>query len=451
MDAQWPLSATESCKQYSFLLDLYQTLGLPDPSYPASTSQVMSPTSPPTSSSRPQTSSSSYITDFSDNPSLTSTPSSGSGPSQHSPQTPASKITAPEPFTATIPIKTLADSQVPFDMYQDTFRSTPSQKQAGLVPSTSSAGATISLAPAAPIIPCISKVRRAPPNLRISTSNPESSSVPATYSVRRTLSAGPPQSQIYAMPPASASWGPPPNDLSSAALHCMVPGSQYQHPASMKTTTAATYQTPSQGPRLMMPHPDSSMWKMPMSAPPWKSSFNMPPYPISSSLGHGIPPHSQYPSGPVAPYSANSPHFISPSFHCPSEKVHYLSPLPEEHQGFLFRAPPPRPRSAPLAAGRINLEKSTPPKASKRLPQRKKSSSSPNRKASGSHSSQFINFTSADAGKLLTGVAPSGSSKRKREEEEAAHNPSKRPTVKAESAQSGSPRLEAAKRQLISA
>lgn len=32
----------------------------------------------------------------------------------------------------------------------------------------------------------------------------------------------------------------------------------------------------------------------------------------------------------------------------------------------------------------------------------------------------FINFTSKDANKLLSGVAPSGSSKRKREEEEAA-------------------------------
>jgi hypothetical protein len=32
----------------------------------------------------------------------------------------------------------------------------------------------------------------------------------------------------------------------------------------------------------------------------------------------------------------------------------------------------------------------------------------------------FINFTSKDANKLLSGVAPSGSSKRKREEEEQA-------------------------------
>jgi hypothetical protein len=31
----------------------------------------------------------------------------------------------------------------------------------------------------------------------------------------------------------------------------------------------------------------------------------------------------------------------------------------------------------------------------------------------------FINFTTKDAKKLLSGVAPSGSSKRKREEEEA--------------------------------
>lgn len=34
----------------------------------------------------------------------------------------------------------------------------------------------------------------------------------------------------------------------------------------------------------------------------------------------------------------------------------------------------------------------------------------------------FINFTSNDAKKLLSGVAPSGSSKRKREEEELARN-----------------------------
>ncbi|CAD6577562.1 MAG: hypothetical protein CYPHOPRED_000273 [Cyphobasidiales sp. Tagirdzhanova-0007] len=42
------------------------------------------------------------------------------------------------------------------------------------------------------------------------------------------------------------------------------------------------------------------------------------------------------------------------------------------------------------------------------------------RRGSAASVPMFINFTSKDAGKLLTGVAPSGSSKRKREEEEQA-------------------------------
>lgn len=88
------------------------------------------------------------------------------------------------------------------------------------------------------------------------------------------------------------------------------------------------------------------------------------------------------------------------------------------------RNPPPRPRSAPLAAPLLynspNAPLSSPQSRHKRV--RKTTSTrdmkSPSLSPAGKKPAPpaFVNFTAADGNKLLTGVAPSGSSKRKQRE-----------------------------------
>lgn len=70
------------------------------------------------------------------------------------------------------------------------------------------------------------------------------------------------------------------------------------------------------------------------------------------------------------------------------------------------------PASAPPTANRPSASASP-------TPRRYAGRGSGSRRGSGNAAPMFINFTSKDANKLLSGVAPSGSSKRKRDEEEA--------------------------------
>lgn len=77
----------------------------------------------------------------------------------------------------------------------------------------------------------------------------------------------------------------------------------------------------------------------------------------------------------------------------------------------------PRVHSSPLSQS-VSLQQLVPPKSA---PLPVTAAPSPMKRMGGRRSAapMFINFTGKDAKKLLSGVAPSGSSKRKREEEEA--------------------------------
>ena len=77
------------------------------------------------------------------------------------------------------------------------------------------------------------------------------------------------------------------------------------------------------------------------------------------------------------------------------------------------------PMSAPVTAGPSSTGQNGTPRATTSSPASRRYVGRGGRRGSRG-APLFINFTSKDANKLLSGVAPSGSSKRKREEEEAA-------------------------------
>jgi hypothetical protein len=167
------------------------------------------------------------------------------------------------------------------------------------------------------------------------------------------------------------------------------------------------------------------------------------------------PPHI---AGEYDPHARSRSHPV-PISHPPSGSTH-ITPIltnqplvvhPPVSGGFTYTAPPPHrihppPQSAglPMTAtagpfgadnnnGQISAARNNRPMARLPSPRSRKVSSPPkNRSPSGRKRTQtapggfswgeatFINFTSDDAEKLLTGVAPSGSqNKRKREEEQA--------------------------------
>ena len=170
----------------------------------------------------------------------------------------------------------------------------------------------------------------------------------------------------------------------------------------------------------------------PASAPAWQTTFNQgppPPMPQYSQASYGhYPTSSAYPPAQYAPYPAPpySAGLAPPASFAPSrphsapgvtDPAPGLVPPPLLRRGSSLRdsttaekaAPAPAPASAVLAA---------PPKPPAKTP--KKGVGKKAKKDAGGIGGMFVNYGASDAKKLLSGVAPSGSSKRKREEEEAA-------------------------------
>ncbi|BGP25237.1 proteophosphoglycan ppg4 [Rhodotorula toruloides] len=219
---------------------------------------------------------------------------------------------------------------------------------------------------------------------------------------------------------------------------------------------------------------DSPSRSYPASAPAWRTTFDLPPAtppPVPALSRHYASQNDQYlsPTTPVSTYtlshsaSMNSlalppnPHqraysaqghlprsasshdpFLSSSPPRASSSVlrrrssvdsvnlaasygryPYPPPLPQQHQqqqpfpAVLQPAPPQgaaRPSTPPPKPAQTNSKS-----PSKTTPKRKRGSPTKAKQPA----AMFINYSSQDAKKLLSGVAPSGSSKKKREEDEA--------------------------------
>lgn len=143
--------------------------------------------------------------------------------------------------------------------------------------------------------------------------------------------------------------------------------------------------------------------------------------------------------GPPAQAQVYQPSFF-PHMPTPSRAPHYSdestlrmpdmnSPTrsPNNSVWTPHRNPPSRPRSAPIAAPLLYNSPNAPPTSPQSRHKRVRRMTSSRDIKSGSLSPlgkkpappAFVNFTAADGKKLLTGVAPSGSSKRKQRETEA--------------------------------
>ncbi|GAA5844572.1 hypothetical protein JCM5353_001321 [Sporobolomyces roseus] len=147
---------------------------------------------------------------------------------------------------------------------------------------------------------------------------------------------------------------------------------------------------------------------------PAQSSPHQPPRRRRSSIASGsIPNSSSWSHPPPRPQQAHHSHSYGPPPASPSSRhqsPYHNVPLP------LRPAPPPGTSwdpSPPPSPSKL----ASPTKATQSSPTKKKKTGGPKAR---NPSAMFVNFSAADAKKLLSGVAPSGSSKKKREEEEEA-------------------------------
>jgi len=171
----------------------------------------------------------------------------------------------------------------------------------------------------------------------------------------------------------------------------------------------------------------------PASAPAWQTTFNQgppPPMPQYSQASYGhYPTLPVYPPAQYAPYPAppHSTGLAPPASFAPSrphsapgiaEPAPGLAPPPLLRRGSSLRDSATSDKSAPVAPAPAPATAAAPTKAPIKTP--KKGVGKKAKKDAGGIGGMFVNYGASDAKKLLSGVAPSGSSKRKREEEEAA-------------------------------
>lgn len=409
-----------------FLYDIYKSLNIAQPSPTSTCSDRYKATS------RPQ-SGVSAAADASDMLSLHSSPSSsGSTRTQDSPKTPAALPKFMDPFASPFSLNSQYEGQSLFATQQDSFLAScgPSSTSTQKLSSFPQTGVpNMVLEPAAPIMSNYLSSKGKQPlmfrNNSINNSNSPCEPLGSTQ-VRRTQSAQENDNyQYYPRIPASTpSWSAPLQQPSPSFYSSNAPRMPYTYSTMppmppRRPSTAMALHTP---PKLCIStfETDPFMAPVPKSAPAWQTSFNIPPAPspmTPNQLGRRL--------------MGNEPHFYNTEQMSPISNYHdvtaqYLGPYTGQQDTSL--TVPPRPRSAPHAMN--DGEPVTPTRAPKKR-QTSRSRRAPAKAAS--PSSQFVNFTSADASKLLTGVAPSGSSKRKREEEEereaaaaAALHPNKR-------------------------
>lgn len=421
-----------------FFYDIYNCLDLPE----ASTSSVSSGSN---ASSRPQTGASLYA-EAPDMVSLTSTPSSGgSHQSLSSPKTPTAQTGFVDPFASPLSVHSQHEGQSLFAAYQDSFLA--AQHSAGSSAKTAypapqgAASSPLALAPAAPIYSHNPRTNtiKGPFDLRVSTSYHPGLSQPtaATSSkVRRTLSAaehhGGPHDHVP-QPASAPHWQTSFSQAHSTPSRARDAAPLYSNatrrdtdgnPIPPRPLSAMAYHTPQPPPRLYVStaaatEPDS--YRPPMSAPAWQTTFEIPKYCAPPATPVFQQKTSPYLQAPHTVATGSMPYLAPYSYSAATQ--HYLNPLPEQQKYYNFSqsAPPARPRSAPAMNDDVPPPTPTrPSKAKKASTSTPKSRAKASTKASAGSGSNFVNFTSADASKLLTGVAPSGSSKRKREEEEEA-------------------------------
>ncbi|GAA5851631.1 hypothetical protein JCM8547_001157 [Rhodosporidiobolus lusitaniae] len=224
----------------------------------------------------------------------------------------------------------------------------------------------------------------------------------------------------YAAPPSAQHFQPPPSPSYVPTSSLNIPSSQ--HPQYLM---ADPPYRPSSAPRVTMP----STSPLGIAARRRRSSVDSAALAAASSsqlYSHG--PHPPLSSSAKSLYSYSRPHPQQqhyqqnsryPSQHQqqqpfdPRQSLPLLwEQIPRELPTVLQPAPPPGP----------DRSKTPPPPGSpskkavaqKSTPKRKRAATKPKPAVA-----MFINYSSADSKKLLSGVAPSGSTKKKREEEEA--------------------------------
>lgn len=179
--------------------------------------------------------------------------------------------------------------------------------------------------------------------------------------------------------------------------------------------------------------PTASPLQMPMSAPAWQTTFN---FSSGPSMPKNMPSYTHQPM--QAQYAEQSydysPSYFSQAYSMGQENYCQTAPLLQENgipdYFSLERPQASRRRGSSIDShvvqalpsnGAYNnsvTQLSSPPiRKIKNKPAAVKKLG--RRASTPAASAQFVNFTPADSSKLLNGVAPSGSSKRKREEAEA--------------------------------
>jgi hypothetical protein len=202
--------------------------------------------------------------------------------------------------------------------------------------------------------------------------------------------------------------------------------------ALLDQLSPATPNLPYSSPPVSAPAP------MPMSAPAWQTSFDvstpfdgyqqsythMPPQFLAPSYGYSASPQS-YLMDDMIPRSAPAFHeYGIPDYFSMPEPVPSNRRRGSSIDSAIIQALPPSSSSS-----RIHSELPSP--TIRKIRSRPTSLKKAGRRGSApAAQAQFVNFTSADSHKLLTGVAPSGSSKRKRDEVETK-DASKRRVVSA--------------------
>lgn len=158
---------------------------------------------------------------------------------------------------------------------------------------------------------------------------------------------------------------------------------------------------------------------------PGKVSLAAPPTPSRRASMTSMPP---------------APSAMSPTSASPASRAPFTSPQPRNR-----RMPSTPAASVPPSSpsrGAPPSKSVSPTSGSRPAPAAPTRRYTPRAGKRGSGAPMFINFTSKDANKLLSGVAPSGSSKRKREEEEQARHAKVAkgsPTAQASSSQTSPP------------
>jgi len=161
--------------------------------------------------------------------------------------------------------------------------------------------------------------------------------------------------------------------------------------------------------------PRASPLQMPMSAPAWQTTF-----PKSS------PSYSHQPFQPQYHYNEPrygwAPQMAPQSYYLGQENysLHSAPALEEDGVPDYFSLQHARRRGSSVDSGVVQALPESPVaplvSPSGRKIKKKPAAKKDNRRGSAPAGAQFVNFTSADSMKLLSGVAPSGSSKRKRDE-----------------------------------